>query len=192
MNVLPCGDRAVLIDCDSLDEARGWFAALSDHAEVVLGARSVLVSGEPRACRDLIDSTVPSPTITADAPTVEIPVLYDGHDLHDVAALTGLTPEDVVTAHTDTLWTVAFGGFAPGFFYLVDGDPRLHVPRRPSPRTRVPAGSVGVAGGFSGVYPRESPGGWQLIGRTDQVMWDTARRPPALLAAGTRVRFVAR
>jgi KipI family sensor histidine kinase inhibitor len=123
---------------------------------------------------------------------VEIPVTYDGADLDDVADLTGLSPHDVIAAHTGTLWTVAFGGFAPGFFYLADGDPRLHVPRRPSPRTHVPAGSVGIAGGFSGVYPRESPGGWQLIGRTDQIMWDTARRPPALLAAGTRVRFVAR
>ena len=99
---------------------------------------------------------------------VEIDVVYDGADLDEVARLTGLTPDEVVAAHTGTLWRVGFGGFAPGFAYLVGGDARLNVPRRAEPRTRVPAGSVGLAGEFSGVYPRESPGGWQLIGRTDQ------------------------
>jgi KipI family sensor histidine kinase inhibitor len=84
---------------------------------------------------------------------------------------------------------VAFGGFAPGFAYLVGGDPRLQVPRRDEPRTKVPAGAVGLAGEFSGVYPRQSPGGWQLIGRTDVAMWDLDRDPPALLTAGATVRF---
>jgi biotin-dependent carboxylase-like uncharacterized protein len=98
----------------------------------------------------------------------------------------------VVAAHTGTPWRVGFGGFAPGFAYLTGGDPRLHVARRAEPRTSVPAGSVGLAGEFSGVYPRSSPGGWQLIGRTDAVLWDAARTPPALLSAGAQVRFVAR
>ena len=104
--------------------------------------------------------------------------------------LTGLTTAEVVDAHTASTWTVAFGGFAPGFCYLVGGDPRLAVPRRDSPRARVPAGSVGLAGEFSGVYPRESPGGWQLIGHTALAMWDSRRDEPALLMAGMTVRFV--
>lgn len=118
--------------------------------------------------------------------------MYDGPDLAAVAELTGLTEEEVVAAHTGSSWQVAFGGFAPGFAYLAGGDPRLQVPRRDQPRTTVPAGSVGLAGEFSGVYPRASPGGWQLIGRTDLVLWDLDRDPPALLAAGLRVRFEAR
>ncbi|WP_371811231.1 allophanate hydrolase subunit 1 [Aeromicrobium sp. CFBP 8757] len=190
MRVLPCGDRAVLLDCGSLDEARGWFAALDGRAEVVLGARTVLVRGEPAWCRDLVGATTPRTVDDVAPATVEIPVTYDGADLADVAELTGLTVDEVVAAHTGSPWTVAFGGFAPGFSYLVGGDDRLHVPRRPSPRTSVPAGSVGLAGEFSGVYPRESPGGWQLIGRTDVVLWDVDRRPPALLQPGARVRFV--
>lgn len=134
----------------------------------------------------------------ADTPTrsdvdgreVVIPVAYDGADLSEVARLTGLTEREVIAAHTGTPWRVAFGGFAPGFAYLVGGDPRLQVPRRDTPRSKVPPGSVGLAGEFSGVYPRESPGGWQLIGRTDLVMWDVDREPPALLSAGATVRFV--
>ena len=106
-----------------------------------------------------------------------------------MAQHTGLTVAAVVDAHVATPWRVGFGGFAPGFAYLVGGDPRLAVPRRAEPRTRVPAGSVGLAGEFSGVYPRESPGGWQLIGRTDAVLWDIDRTPPALLRPGMWVRF---
>ncbi|MCB1289862.1 MAG: carboxyltransferase domain-containing protein, partial [Mycobacterium sp.] len=97
--------------------------------------------------------------------------------------------DEVVAAHTDTPWRVGFGGFAPGFAYLVGGDPRLAVPRRAEPRTRVPAGAVALAGEFSGIYPRDSPGGWQIIGRTDAVLWDADRLQPALLAPGMRVRF---
>jgi KipI family sensor histidine kinase inhibitor len=122
---------------------------------------------------------------------VEIPVVYDGPDLDEVARLTGLAEDEVVAAHTGTPWRIAFGGFAPGFAYLVDGDPRLHVPRRAEPRTSVPAGAVGLAGEFSGVYPRPSPGGWQLLGRTDAPLWDVDRDPPALLQPGGWVRFVA-
>ena len=96
----------------------------------------------------------------------------------------GCRRDEVVAAHTAAPLRVGFGGFAPGFAYLVGGDERLHVPRRAEPRTKVPAGSVGLAGEFSGVYPRESPGGWQLIGRTDAVLWDVDRDPPALLIPG--------
>jgi KipI family sensor histidine kinase inhibitor len=104
--------------------------------------------------------------------------------------LTGLGADGVVAAHTGTPWRVAFGGFAPGFAYLTGGDPRLDVARRDEPRTSVPAGSVGLGGEFSGIYPRASPGGWQLIGRTDMVLWDPDRDPAALLQPGGRVRFV--
>jgi KipI family sensor histidine kinase inhibitor len=191
MKLLPCGDRAVLIDCASLDEAQGWFAALHDEVDAVLGARTVLLRGEPSALRELVDRSEPR-DIAAAAPgdVIEIPVTYDGPDLADVASHTGMSEDEVVAAHTGTPWTVAFGGFAPGFAYLVGGDERLVVPRHETPRTSVPAGSVGLAGEFSGVYPRSSPGGWQLIGRTDTVMFDVDRDPPALLAPGAHVRFV--
>ncbi len=122
---------------------------------------------------------------------VRIPVRYTGEDLEHVARLAGLDPAAVVAAHTGSFWTVAFTGFAPGFGYLVGGDPRLQVPRRESPRTRVPAGAVGLAGQYTGVYPRSSPGGWQLIGHTTTPVWDAAADPPALFRPGVRVRFEA-
>jgi KipI family sensor histidine kinase inhibitor len=190
VNLRPYGDRALLLDCASLAEAQGWFAALADRADTVLGARTVLLRGEPSALRDLVRRTTPVSPHGPSEVAVQIAVTYDGPDLADVARLTGLSTSEVVAAHTDTPWTVAFGGFAPGFSYLVGGDPRLHVARRSSPRTSVPAGSVGLAGEFSGVYPRRSPGGWQLIGRSDAVLWDAHREPPALLVAGMTVRFV--
>lgn len=125
----------------------------------------------------------------ADRPTIEIPVVYDGPDLDEVCKLTGLTRDEVVNAHTSTPWRVAFTGFSPGFAYLCGGDSRLQVPRRSEPRTSVPAGSVGLAGEFSAVYPRSTPGGWQLLGHTDAVLWDVDRQPPALLQPGSTVRF---
>jgi KipI family sensor histidine kinase inhibitor len=120
---------------------------------------------------------------------VVIDVVYDGPDLAEVAARTGLTTAGVIDAHTATLWRVGFSGFAPGFASLVDGDARLRVPRRPEPRTAVPAGSVGLAGEFSAIYPRRSPGGWQLIGHTDAVLWDLHGSDPALLTQGIWVQF---
>ncbi len=125
-----------------------------------------------------------------DPEVVEVQVVYDGEDLDDVAALTGLTTAEVVAAHTEQRWRVAFGGFAPGFGYLVGSDERLHVARREESRTAVPRGAVGLAGEYSGVYPTSSPGGWQLIGRTDAVLWDVDRDPPALFRPGVEVRFV--
>jgi KipI family sensor histidine kinase inhibitor len=119
-------------------------------------------------------------------------VVYDGADLEEVSRLTGLTSDQVIAAHTGTPWRVGFGGFAPGFAYLIGGDERLNVPRQSEPRTKVPAGSVALAGEFSAIYPRESPGGWQLIGRiTDDVpaLWDLDRDPPALLRPGMWVQF---
>ncbi len=114
---------------------------------------------------------------------VVIDVVYDGADLDEVGKLTGLSRQDIVTAHTQTPWRVGFGGFAPGFAYLVGGDERLNVPRRSEPRTKVPDGSVGLAGEFSGVYPRESPGGWQLIGHTSKDRRPVGCRPRAARTA---------
>ncbi|HZE29112.1 MAG TPA: carboxyltransferase domain-containing protein, partial [Gaiellaceae bacterium] len=108
----------------------------------------------------------------------------------EVAGLTGLSPEEVATRHQQSEYFAGFLGFSPGFAYLLGGDERLHVPRRMEPRVRVPAGTVALGGVYSGVYPRQSPGGWRLIGSTATVLFDPTRRPPALLAAGDRVRFV--
>ncbi len=122
--------------------------------------------------------------------TVELRVSYDGPDLESVARHTGLDVEQVVRLHRDCEFVVAFCGFAPGFAYLSGLPEELHVPRLDEPRSKVPTGSVGLAGAFTGVYPRSSPGGWQLIARTEERLWDVGREPPALLVPGTRVRFV--
>ena len=215
--ILPCGESALLIELPdlpavwSLDrvvaQARSTcmppWAAVRD---AVPGARTLLVVVEPGADRPALVAALSelarrvvvegadggdAAGAEDDAEPVCIPVRYDGPDLAAVAEATGLTEQEVVAAHTGTPWRVGFGGFAPGFAYLVDGDPRLQVPRRAEPRTRVPAGAVGLAGAYSGIYPRESPGGWQLLGTTDVVLWDPQRDPPALLRPGGRVRFQA-
>ncbi len=199
--VLAMGDAAVLVELADLDavlahaaaiEAAGWPGVV----DVVPGARTVVVTVRPGtdlgALRRAIQTLDVTPIDAADGETVEIPVVYDGPDLAEVAELTGLDADEVVAAHTGTPWRVGFGGFAPGFAYLTDGDPRLNVERRSEPRTSVPPGAVGLAGEFSGIYPRSSPGGWQLIGRTDAPLWDATRTPPALLTPGAQVRFVAR
>ena len=195
------GDRALLMECGST----GDVVALADAirrtlvpgvVDVVAGARTVLVTASGSSAlagvRARLAGYSPPPPAPAPAPgavDVVIDVVYDGPDLAGVAELLGMNVQEIVAAHTGRPWRVGFGGFAPGFAYLVDGDPRLAVPRRTEPRTRVPAGSVALAGEFSGIYPRESPGGWQLIGRTDAVLWDIDRDPPALLTPGTWVQF---
>jgi allophanate hydrolase subunit 1 len=125
-----------------------------------------------------------------EAEALTVPVVYDGPDLSAVAARCGFSVEEVVRRHSAATYRVAFVGFAPGFGYLVGGDPALRVPRRDDPRERVPAGSVAIAGEYSAVYPGPSPGGWQLLGRTELRMFDPARQPPALLEPGRLVRFV--
>jgi len=162
-----------------------------------------------------LDSVRPLASGSAAEPALELPVHYDGADLAEVARLTGLTPAGVIAAHTDQEWLVVFCGFVPGFGYLRPakeaagegqaggkstgaaggeseneaGGDLLRVPRRAEPRVRVPAGAVALAAGYTGVYPRASPGGWHLIGRTTVPVWDAERDPPALLRPGTRVRF---
>ena len=196
------GDRALLLECESTDEVLALTAALNEARipgvlDIVPASRTVLL--ELATPRDLTPTRQvlarlqvdPAGTAANDDGRIDvvIDVVYDGADLADVAELTGLDVPGVIQAHTETPWRCGFGGFAPGFAYLVGGDPRLAVPRRSEPRTKVPAGSVGLAGEFSGVYPRQSPGGWQLIGRTDAVLWDVNRPQPALLMPGMRVQF---
>jgi KipI family sensor histidine kinase inhibitor len=201
LSVLAYGDRALLVEVGATERVVAWVDALRQDppagvSDVVPAAETVLVVADERADIAALRSALlgieagPVRAAPDDADVVEIPVRYDGPDLADVARLTGLSEAEVVDAHTETTWRVAFSGFAPGFGYLVGGDPRLEVSRRESARTAVPAGAVGLAGHYSAVYPRESPGGWQLIGTTSTTMWDLDRDPPAILYTGARVRFV--
>ncbi|GAA3908908.1 5-oxoprolinase subunit B family protein [Actinoplanes auranticolor] len=198
---LRCGREALLAEVDDLDAALALYAALRSAAlpgvvDLVPAARTVLIKIDPAvtspaAVREAVAVLPVDTRHRATGGTVEIPVRYDGPDLVEVAERTGLSPDQVVALHTGARWTVAFAGFVPGFGYLTGGDPRLDVPRRDSPRTRIPAGSVALAGRFSGVYPSDSPGGWQLIGSTTQRMWDLDRPEPALLVPGVEVIFKA-
>ena len=199
MKVLPFGDAALLVDVDGLPEVLALAAAVRSARpagvlDVVPAARTVLLTVGPgtdlAALRRTVLGLPVDPASVREGETVEIPVTYDGPDLTEVARLTGLDESEVVAAHTGTPWRIAFGGFAPGFAYLTGGDERLRVPRRDEPRTTVPTGAVGLAGEFSGIYPRPSPGGWQLIGSTEARLWDPDRDPPALLEPGGWVRFV--
>lgn len=200
MRLLACGDAGLLVELADLDQVLALHAALTAAPvegvlDLVPAARTLLLTLDParttvERVAAVVRTTTPAPERRTDGPCVQIPVVYDGQDLGDVARLTGLDEDEVVRAHTGQTWTVAFVGFAPGFGYLTGQDRRLHVPRRSDPRVRVPAGAVGLAGEFSGIYPRESPGGWQLLGRTPTPVWDLDRDPPALLQPGTRVRFV--
>jgi len=194
VSVRPAGDRGALIELPDNAAAVRVARALAvraDLVDVVPGHRTVLVTWagpRPRELGDLAAVLETDPAAEAGR-AIEIPVRYDGPDLDDVAELVGLSPEEVVARHAAAEYVVAFLGFAPGFAYLLGGDARLAVPRLAQPRERVPAGSVAVAGPYSGVYPRESPGGWRLLGRTSVTLFDPERSPPALLACGDRVRF---
>jgi KipI family sensor histidine kinase inhibitor len=196
--VLPCGDRALLVEVPDAAAVAAVRTALErsplpGQRELVPAARTVLVlldrpptEVDVAALRGLSPGSAPD---DRPGPLVELPVVFDGPDLAEVAGLTGRTVPALVGELTGVELTVAFGGFAPGFGYLTGLPAELHVPRRATPRTRVPAGSVGLAGPFAGAYPRASPGGWQLVGRTDAVLFDVDRDPPALLVPGVRVRF---
>lgn len=195
--VARCGDRALLLDCtDPLGVAETVRRQPPDGVvEVVPGAATVLVrhtaSADTAALTRLLLAVVAADRTPDAAAVVTIPVRYDGPDLPDVADISGLSPEAVVSLHQASELEVAFCGFSPGFAYLRGLDPRLRVPRLATPRTRVPAGSVAVADLWSAVYPRESPGGWRILGTTDTALWDERSDPPALLVPGTRVRFAA-
>ncbi|MHA3703763.1 5-oxoprolinase subunit B family protein [Jatrophihabitans sp. YIM 134969] len=196
------GAEALLVDVDSAAAVTALRARLTDEAGVVEtmpGLQTVLVRFDPAR----VDPTVLGHRLVALAasadelppPTAAEPrlvrVAYDGPDLDDVCGFTGLSADDVVAAHTAPTYRVALIGMAPGFYFLAGGDDRLQVPRRPSPRTKVPRGAVGLAGAFTGVYPKLGPGGWQLIGRALDDLWRADRYPAAVLAPGDTVRFEA-
>jgi KipI family sensor histidine kinase inhibitor len=200
MRFLPVRDDALLIELDDLETTLALFDSLSSDpitgtGELIPGARTLLVSYRPSTVSpeqivQAASSRELGGRVTGAGNLIEIPVTYNGEDLDEVAGLLGISSAEVVRLHTEREYAVGFTGFAPGFAYLSGGHPDLDVPRRSSPRTKIPAGSVALAGTFSGVYPRESPGGWQLIGTTEAQMWDLSRDRPALLLPGDRVRFV--
>lgn len=213
--LLDCSDEsdpgtAVLRTYEALRSALSA-GALAGVIDVVPSAHTVLVQAEPGrgidalGLRRVLRSVPPADDsetniwdrknrATDSRPTIRIPVHYDGEDLQAVAEAIGLNETAVILAHVETLWRVEFMGFAPGFGYLApqpgsDGAALAAVPRRPTPRTRVPPGAVAVAAGYSAVYPRESPGGWNIVGHTDIDLWDTTAEPPALLSPGEVVQF---
>ncbi|KAA0081716.1 allophanate hydrolase subunit 1 [Mycolicibacterium sp. P9-64] len=194
-----CGDTAWLLDLEDNGLVHRWATAVRDAglkgvSEVVPGLSTLLVTldpgvTDPATLHAALTALRPAPETVANDERHVIDVHYDGEDLHAVAELTGLGVDEVVAAHTGTPWRVAFCGFAPGFSYLVGGDPRLKVARRDESRVRVPAGAVAIAGEFSSIYPRVSPGGWQLLGHTDTMLWNPAANPPSVLRPGAVVEF---
>lgn len=200
MRVLPSGDTALLVEFEDTEQALALYQQWLERPrcevlDIIPSSRTVLFKVDPkRTALTTLASAIQEPDTSlarrSRGPLVEIPVHYDGADLADVARLLGREPGDVVEYHTSREWRVAFCGFAPGFAYLSAPDEPWHTPRRDNPRTHVPAGAVGLAGPFSGVYPRSSPGGWQLIGSTTTTLFDPKQSPPALLTPGTRVRFI--
>ena len=200
MRFLPVNLNALLVELDNLEQTLALLASLKNDPvtgieELVPAARTILIHWRPSVCnmaglvRQISQRDV-SAQAQGGATLIEIPVQYNGEDLAEVAQLLGISPEEVIRRHTGSEYSVAFTGFAPGFAYLSGGHPSFNVPRRSTPRTRIPAGAVGLAGTFSGVYPQASPGGWQIIGVTPTAMWDIGRDVPALLQPGFRVKFV--
>ena len=200
--VLDYGDQALLLQCGGTADVLAWTDALRAArfpgvVDIVPASATVLVKLAGPSLQAVTRQRLRKLRVTPgaipeqgdSANDIVIDVTYDGPDLAEVAEHTGLSTAQVIDAHTRTRWRVGFSGFAPGFAYLIGGDERLRVPRRAEPRTSVPAGSVGLAGEFSAVYPRQSPGGWQLIGHTDAVLWDIDKPDPALLTQGMWVRF---
>jgi KipI family sensor histidine kinase inhibitor len=197
-----CGPEALLVEVPRGQAAR-WARAIREGltgtapaVEVVPAATTVLVRLADRTTRNRAAEAIAAVVLDADATAlggdeVVIPVVYDGADLAAVAAAIGTTTEEVIARHTAAVYTAEFLGFAPGFAYLAGLPDELHLPRRATPRTRVPAGSVAVADRYSAVYPGASPGGWHLLGTAQRAVWDPHRRPPALVPPGARVRFEA-
>ncbi|WP_067666524.1 5-oxoprolinase subunit B family protein [Nocardia miyunensis] len=199
------GDRALLVEPSDRAELAGVIDYLRDEpvagvSDILPAARTVLITLRPgvdaavltRRLRTAFSAVSERAGGDAkDVALVEIPVRYDGVDLAETAALLGISEPELIARHTGAQWRCAFIGFAPGFGYLEAPGAQLTVPRHEQSRTAVPAGAVALAGGYSAVYPRSSPGGWRIIGRTTATLWDLDRREPALLRPGTRVRFTA-
>jgi KipI family sensor histidine kinase inhibitor len=200
VRVRPAGASSVLVETEDGERAEALYAELLRRraagelpgvTEIVPAARTVLVTGlaEPRAFAAEVARWRVPPVVRGGGAAVELPVRFDGPDLAAVAGLWGVTVDEVARIMVRTAFRVAFAGFAPGFGYLTGLPEDLRVPRRATPRRTVPAGSVALAGPYAGVYPRASPGGWQLVGTTHAALWDPDRDPAALLAPGTGVRF---
>jgi KipI family sensor histidine kinase inhibitor len=196
VKVRRAGDAALLIEADEPRRLNAAVRSLGrpDIIDIVPGARTLLVTTSPgtdlgRLGALIAGLTLPETYETGGEP-LRVPVVYDGEDLDEVASLTGLSRSEVVSRHSAGEYVVAYLGFSPGFGYLAGLDESLRVPRRDSPRTSVPAGSVAIAGPYGAIYPSSSPGGWRLLGRTTLRMWDPDREPPSLLQPGTQVRFV--
>ena len=199
MNTRRVGEHGLLIDLPDVDDVHRTRAGLLASkpvgvVEIVPGLRSLLVVIDPAQtsvsdfASFLDDIDVGDVTVEGNR-IVDVPVIYDGPDLDEVAKLTRMRADEVVARHQAATYTVAFLGFSPGFAYLLGLDPALYVPRRATPRPSVAAGSVAIAGELAGVYPRATPGGWRLLGRTRLAVWDLNRDPPALFAPGDHVRF---
>lgn len=201
MDILRCGVEAALVELDDRDQVLALHASLrasppDGMLELVPAARTLLVRFDRRRTgfARIAESIAAVPPVAADdhaSVEVLIPVRYDGADLTEVASATGLTRAEVIRRHTAARYRVAFCGFAPGFAYITGLDPALHLPRRATPRTAVPPGSVALADEYTGVYPRSSPGGWRLIGTSELSVWDLERDPPTVLTPGCLVRFEA-
>jgi len=200
VRIIPVGLSALLVELSDPAyvpalvaelERRRAGGELSEVDDVVPGETTVLIDGlaDPGDLAHRLAAWRPESVRLPDGPLVEVPVRYDGADLAEVARHWRVPEEEVGRIHSAPEYRVAFCGFVPGFGYLTGLPRRYHLPRRPVPRTRVPAGAVAVGGGYAGIYPRESPGGWHLIGSTDLVLFDPERDPVALLTPGTRVRF---
>lgn len=199
LRILPAGQDCILVELDDLETAMALFDSLratppAGVTEMIPAARTVMIRFDRFATdRDRLVETLAHVDLAArtvrHGELFEIPVDYNGEDLGDVAKLLGWSVDEVIRRHTQATFTVAFTGFAPGFAYMTSDDPGFDVPRRKTPRVRVTAGSVAIAGRFGGIYPTDSPGGWQILGSTPLKMWDTDRHRPALLAPGDRVRF---
>lgn len=202
MRILPAGPHALIVEVEDQKAVLALYAEVERRRQidwpwpqpidVVPAARTVLIDGlaDPEPVAAAIKDWKLGDPLAPDGPLIECPVLYDGPDLQEVARHWGMSEREAIATHTATEFYVAFCGFAPGFAYLAGLPPELSVPRRPSPRPRVAARSVALAGEYSAIYPRPSPGGWQLIGTTPLRVWDTEQDDPALLKPGTRVRFV--
>ncbi|MFD3700988.1 allophanate hydrolase subunit 1 [Streptomyces sp. NPDC058646] len=200
MRALPVGAEGLLIELGSAADVAALHAEvlrrrdageLGGVRDVVPAARTVLLDGvrDPSALAARIAGWEVPPLAETEGPLVTVPVRYDGPDLAEVAERWGVAAPEVAGIVGGLVFRVAFCGFAPGFGYLTGLPEHLRLPRRDTPRPAVPAGSLALAGEYAGVYPRSSPGGWQLIGSTRAVLWDPAREPAALFAPGVRVRF---
>ncbi|WP_431324776.1 5-oxoprolinase/urea amidolyase family protein [Rhizobium sp. YTU87027] len=200
LRFLPSGDDAFLVELESLEKTLTLLdALLADRPdgvrELIPAARTLMVQFDPLTTNpQRLAAAIARIDLSTDTvrkgQTFDIPMTYDGEDLKDVAEILGWTIDEVIRRHSQATFTVAFTGFAPGFAYMTCDDVGFDVPRRTTPRVRIPAGSVALAGKFGGIYPSDSPGGWQLLGRTPLAVWDTTRPRAALLAPGDRVRFV--